>query len=75
MRNLLNINIRYGSDVPVPMTLYDPQWRSQACLEYPESRWTKMQYSQKNGEKFGELDFLYYFCGVIWMKEFLLCVD
>lgn len=24
MRNLLNINIRYGSDVPVPMTLLVP---------------------------------------------------
>ena len=32
MRNLLNINIRYGSDVPVPMTLESKLMNNSDCV-------------------------------------------
>ena len=50
MRNLLNINIRYGSDVPVPMTprLHEnPQILEKYCekianvYEHGEKSWEK----------------------------------
>ena len=60
MRNLQNINIRYGSGVPVPVT----RWG----LSGVGKEMMIADYWQKNGEKFGGLDYLHYLCSDIYIN-------